>query len=287
MLLMPGTKSLIAYNGYDSGLGNRVRVVLGAKSLAEMEGRDFYFVWPTGPLFGPRMSDLWHFSGRTVSRSTSRLLARRYPYVDERLDWLTPQLRAQKIWQIRTGSPLQLPPGARSWQDEFRALQPVEEIAATVRRLFDGELSTAPYVGVMIRAHSVSHAKTRAASPVEWFLRRMREIRSQAPDVRFFLSCDVAQVQEQVMSEIPGCVGQRDKGGYNSVAGVRAAVCDLYLLASSGYLLGPHWSSFIHLAEYLSGDVLTLETAVSPGAADLDYSALSCVADPLTPFRRC
>ena len=286
MLLMPGSKSLIAYNGYDSGLGNRVRVVLGAKSLAELEGREFYFVWPTGSLFGPKMSDLWRFSGRTVSRSASRLLARRYPYVDEKLDWLTPEMRRQKVWQIRTGSPLQLPPGARSWQDEFRSLEPAAEIGATVRRLFDDQLSSAPYVGVMIRAHSVSHAKTRAASPVEWFLGRMREIREQQPDIRFFLSCDVAKVQQQVMSEIPGCVGQTDKGGYNSVAGVRAAVSDLYLLASSGYLLGPHWSSFIHLAEYLSGDALTLETAVSPSRQDVDYSSLSRVSDPLRPFLR-
>lgn len=286
MLLMPGTRSLIAYNGYDSGLGNRVRVVLGAKSLAELERRDFYFVWPTGPLFGPKMSDLWHFSGRTVSRSTSRLLARRYPYVDERLDWLTPAKRAEKVWQIRTGSPLQLPPAARSWQDEFRALRPVEEIASTVRQLFDGALSSAPYVGVMIRAHSVSHAKTRAASPVEWFVRRMKEIRQQAPEVRFFLSCDVSEVQQQVMSEIPGCFGQSDKGGYNTVKGVRAAVADLYLLASAGHLLGPHWSSFVHLAEYLSGDALELETAVNQNRHVVDYSALSSVSDPLRPFLR-
>lgn len=286
MMLLPGTKSLIAYNGYDSGLGNRVRVVLGAKSLAELEGREFYFVWPTGPLFGPKMSDLWHFSGRTVPRSVSRVLARLYPYGDEKLDWLTPEKRAQKIWQIRTGSPLQLPAAAKSWQEEFRALRPVEEIASTVRRLFDEDLSGTPYVGVMIRAHSVSHAKTRATSPVEWFLRRMREIREQVPGIRFFLSCDVAEVQQQVMSEIPGCVGQSDKGGYNSVAGVRAAVCDLYLLASSGYLLGPHWSSFVHLAEYLSGDALSLETAVTAGGQHVDYSALSSVSDPLRPFVR-
>lgn len=286
MILMPGTKSLIAYNGYDSGLGNRVRVVLGAKSLAEMEKREYYFVWPTGPLFGPKMSDLWEFSGRTVSRSVSRLLARFYPYVDEKLEWLNDAKRGEKLWQIRTGSPLQLPPGASSWQDEFRALTPVDEIAATVTSMFDAHLAGRPYVGVMIRAHAVSHAKTREASPVEWFVKRMREIREHAPDTRFFISCDMAEVQQQVMAEIPGCFGQSDKGEYNTVKGVRAAVGDLYLLASAGYLLGPHWSSFVHLAEYLSGDVLNLETAVTGRNADIDYSSLGMVANPLMPFQR-
>jgi hypothetical protein len=276
--------ALIAYNGYDSGLGNRVRVVLGCKSLAELEGRDFRYVWPTGKLFGPKLPELWHFTGSTVSRSTSRLLARVYPYVDEKLDWLDDAKRRERIWQI--GSPIRLPPAARAWQDEFRALEPVSQIAGQVQAFFDKELRGRPYVGVNVRAHAVSHQLTRDTSPVDWFIHRMSEIHGNNRSARFFISCDVPEVQERILAAVPGCVAQTEKGAYNSVEAVRSAIADLYLLAGSGYLLGPHFSSFVHLAEHLAGDRLTLETPVSPGEAEPDYSAHGIVDDPLRPYAR-
>lgn len=277
--------SIVAYNGYDAGLGNRVRVVLGAKSLANLERREFYYVWPTGHLFGPKLSDLWQFKGKTIPRSFSRALSRVFPYEDQTLEWLNDAKRREHVWQIRTGSPLALPAAAQSWQDEFRALTPVQQISEIVTSFFDENLRDTPYVGVMIRAHSVAHPKTRSASPVDWFVSRMREIQASAPTTRFYVSCDVPSVQEQVMADIPHCVGLTDKGSYNSTAGVRSAVADLYLLASSGHLLGPHWSSFVHLAEHLAGDRLTLETAMTPELA-LNRRDVSLVKDPLVPSAR-
>jgi hypothetical protein len=278
--------TVIAYNGYDSGLGNRVRVVLGAQSLAELEGRSLRYVWPTGPLFGPRFSDLWEFQGRTVPRAVSRVLARRYPYVDASLDWLDDAKRRERVWQIRTGSELRLPPGARPWAEAYRQLVPVDPIAQAVLRFHERELAGEPYVGVMIRAHAVSHAETRAASPVEWFEARMRRIAAERPGTRFFVSCDVAEVQERICRSVPGAVGQVDKGPYNSTAGVRAAVTDLYLLAGSGYLLGPHYSSFLHLAQHLAADTIPVETAVKDEPAEVEPALLGTVADPLRPAVR-
>ena len=88
------------------------------------------------------------------------------------------------------------------------------------------------------------------------------------------------------MALIPGCVGQRDKGPYNSTQAVRASVVDLYLLASSGYLLGPHFSSFIHLAEHLAGDRLVLETPVTGIGDATSYRDQGVVSDPTRPFVR-
>ena len=280
------TPTLIAYNGYDSGLGNRIRVVLGCRSLAELEGRDFRYVWPTGKLFGPTLPELWHVTGPTVSRATSRLLARFYPYVDETLDWLDAHKREELVWQIRTGSPIQLPPGAGPWQEEFRSMQPVDEIARPIRAVFDSELRGRPYVGVNVRAHAVSHQATRDTSPVDWFIRRMSELRSEDADVRFFVSCDVPEAQDRILAAVPGCVAQTGKGEYNSTAAVRAAIVDLYLLAASGYLLGPHFSSFVHLAEHLAGDRLTLETPVTGAPAQPEYAAHGVVDDPVRPSLR-
>lgn len=278
--------SLIAYNGYDVGLGNRIRVVLGSKSLAERENRRFYYVWPTGARFGPNLADLWEFRGRTLSRATSRLLAKRWGYVDETLTWLTDAKRAERLWQIRTGSDLVLPPDCRPWQEEFRALTPSEPIAASVTRQFDEHLRGRPYVGVMIRAHAVSHVLTRETSPVEWFLERMHQIRAADPNINFFVSCDVAEVQQRVLAEVPHCYAQAEKGGYNTVEGVRASVVDLYLLAGASHLVGPYHSSFIEMAVHLSAGQLALETAVSPAPYAGDVRAGGTVADPLRPSVR-
>ncbi|WP_199220428.1 hypothetical protein [Homoserinimonas hongtaonis] len=277
---------LIAYNGYDSGLGNRVRVVLGAQSLAELEDRAFAYVWPTGRLFGPRFDQLWDFTAPVVSRAVSRGLARVFPYGDETLDWITDESRRRLLWQIRTGSPIALPAAARPWQERFRALRPTAEIADRVEQLFDERLRGVPYAGVMIRAHSVSHARTLAASPVEWFLAKLTEVRRHNPGVIFYISCDRPDVQEAVMAEIPGCVAQADKGDYNTTAGVISSIVDLYLLAASGYLIGPHFSSFVHLAEHLAGDRLTFETAVDRRSGPIDLDAAGLALDPLRPAQR-
>lgn len=277
--------TLIAYNGYRAGLGNRVRVVLGCESLAELEGREFRYVWPTGRHFGPRFSELWRVEDRLVSRTVSRLLARVYPYEDETLTWLDDEKRRQRIWQIATGGSIRLPEQAQPWVDKLMQLEPVDPIADEIRQFRARHLGDEPYVGVMIRSHAVSHHATRETSPASWFADRMAAIRSADPTVRFFVSCDVQEVQESIMASIPGCAAQFDKGPYNSTQAVRAAVTDLYLLAGSGFLLGPHLSSFVHLARGLAGERLVMETPMTP-SSEPDWRSLGIAPDPLVPSLR-
>lgn len=280
-------RSVIAYNGYGSGLGNRMRVVLGAQSLAEHEDRSFYYVWPTGPLFGPRLSDLWPFPSKTVSRVFSRILAKRFSYENENvLEWLDGRKRKEWIWQIRTGSELQAVPGAQAWTQMFRELQPVAEIASSVSAFFDTHLRDEPFVGVMVRAHARSHHITKDASPVEWFVRKMRALRDRDPDTRFFISCDVPEAQDYIMEQVPRCAAQTSKGAYNSTRGVRSAISDLYLLASSGHLIAPHGSSFIHLAQHLANNLLPIETSAHDLGGDICPRDFGTVKDPLRPWQR-
>ena len=115
-------KYLLAYNGADAGLGNRLRVVLGADILADREQRELLYVWPTGPKFEPKFSDLFVWQkGRSVPRWFSRAIAAKWRYVDEKTDaWLTESARRQMLWQIRTGSEIQLPSGSPHWGDRLR-----------------------------------------------------------------------------------------------------------------------------------------------------------------------
>lgn len=278
---------LIAYNGTAAGLGNRMRVVLGAKSLAEYEERTLLYVWPRGPRFEPRLDDLWTDPpGWRISIYASRALSTIVPYEERDVGSSEGKQRGPRIRQIRTGGELVLPPGARNWRDEFRALTPASEIADRVTAFSAKELAGLPYIGVQIRAHRVSHEVTKASSPVEWYFDRMRQIEQLHRGVRFFVSCDVPDVFDDVLRIFPTAVGLRDKGGYNTVAGVQSSVADLYLLGGAGYLLGPYGSSFVHLAEHLSGDRVFLETARAGLRGPIDFESMGIAHNPLMPHIR-
>lgn len=276
---------VVSVTAYHLGLGNRLRAVLGARALARLEGRSFSYSWPTGRTFGARLDQLWQFPEKRISTARVRLLRIRYPYRDSSLRWLDDETRNARTWLIKTGHALELP-GSVSWEHELRELEPHRDVADRARSFHDARLAGEPYVGVMIRAHAVSHAKTREHSPLSWYVGRMRAIRRVRPNVPFFVSCDVADVASAITAEFPRSFTLTDKGKYNSAAGLRAAVVDLYLLASSAYLLGPHYSSFPEMAQILGGSSLILETSQSHPEAPPLPDQLAHADDPTRPWQR-
>jgi hypothetical protein len=287
-LLAPLTApSLIAVTGPFHGLGNRVRVVLGSRSLARFEGRRFFYTWTTGAQFGVRFDELWQIDDPVLPRTLARALALRFPFRDQRLEWLTNEVRRERVIQIRTAHALHLPAGADPWEEELQSLRPVESVAGRVHDVFDRHLVGEPYVGVMLRSHPHSHAETLRRSPLSWYVERMRRIRDAAPGIRFFVSADTPAGQQALCDEFPGSVSLNDKGDYNSAQALRSSVVDLYLLAGSTHVLGPHFSSFPELAQKLAGPALTLETSTT--TADVSFEALAAlgrVDDPTRPHLR-
>lgn len=262
-----------------------MRVVLGAQALARFEGRTFAYVWPTGRGFGARLDELWEFDARRWPTALSRALTPSFPYRDAGLDWIDEATRRQRVWQIRTPHALNLPPGAPSWQASLRALQPVEKIRRRILELAEAS-GDRPYLGVMIRAHSVAHDATLRESPVEWYLDRIEEIRAERPELGLYVSADTDAAFVRVARRFPDCVGQTDKGEYNSRPALRAAVADLYLLAGSCHILGPHYSSFPELARYLSGNAVALETSTSAPATRFEAQGEPSAGTPLRPELR-
>lgn len=271
---------LLATNISNAGLGNRMRFTLSALSLAESTGRKFQYAWPQSAKFKPSLDSLWNFDHTEISWSDSVEISKSVPYVAkaEDLDNEDP------IWNLRSGDPLTLPAGAPSWFERFRELTPTEVIRKGVISTF-ADLRGEPYVGVSIRAHSQSHAKTAEASPVSWYLKRMEEIVREFPNIKFFISCDVPEVQQHIMSLYPNSVGLTEKGDYNSAEGVVASIVDLYLLASSNYMLVPYWSSFPIMAWELAGRKIVMENSQN-GQQDIDIRNLPLAADPLFPSKR-
>lgn len=268
------------------GLGNRLRVTLGSRSLARWASRDFAYTWPTGAAFGATFDELWQFGEKRISTARSRALALRHPYRRHDLEWLD-SARDDRIWQVRTAHALHLPPDATPWGEELQSLAPVPAIAGRVESFFSQHLAEQPYIGVMVRAHAISNTETLRHSPVSWYIERMREVSAEHPGMRFFLSADTAQAQAEVIDAVPGTVALDDKGGYNTKAALVSSVVDLYLLAGSTHLLAPHYSSFPEIAQQLAGPSLRLETSMTQpptrfGADDRP----SLVSDPLRPSIR-
>ncbi|GAB2455793.1 O-fucosyltransferase family protein [Jatrophihabitans fulvus] len=272
-----------------AGLGNRVRVLLSARALAVAEQRRFAYCWPTGKPFGARLQDLWQFDEPEVRPAVVRALALRYRYRDETVEWRA-AARRERRWLIRTSQPVQDADGSSDWWADLRALVPETGLAERIVEFHRRFLAGAPYVGVMIRAHQHSHAQSREQSPVSWFEQRMREIRECAPDVSFFVSCDVPEVQAALASQFGSTFGLADKGGYNSREAIRSAVVDLYLLAGAAHIIGPHYSSFPEMALHLAGGRVELETSATaaavPDIASLVTRTTAFVTDPLRPAGR-
>ena len=276
---------VVAYNGADAGLGNRIRVTLGAANLARAENRAFRYVWPQTPLFEPALSDIWDWrEGRTMSRAVSRVMAKVTGYYDNTLSGIRRDA-SRPVWQVRTGGVLQLPEGVTPWEQSFRELSPVKEVSELVSSTFDRHLRDRVYVGVQLRVHAVSHQVTKEASPVEWYTHRMDEILQDRPDTAFYISCDVPEVKRRILAAYPTAVGLEHDAAYNSTTAVRHAVSDLYLLASSVHMLGPHHSSFIEMAQHLSSPSVTTEKA-REGDAVPNWSSVPLARDPLTPHLR-
>lgn len=266
------------------GLGNRIRSVLGARVLARRNSRRFAYAWPTGRHFGAQFDQLWQINDPRIPEPLTRIIAVRYPFHNETLDWVA-DAQAKRIWQVRTAHALNFADGTRAWEPEIQTLRPTDEIAERVTAFHDRQLGGEPYVGVMIRTHSVAHAETIASSPTEWFIERMTQLRRSHPGLRFFVSADTDEALDRVSAAVTGCVGQRDKGAYNSLPALRASVADLYLLAGSVHLLGAHYSSFPELAQRLAGPQLALETPAT-GHDEDGLTDISRPDDPLRPQLR-
>lgn len=277
---------VIAFTGKYHGLGNRLRVTLGARSLARWAGRDFAYTWPVGKNFGASFDEMWKFREQRISPLRSRLMSARHPYRKADLQWLD-GASADRIWQIRTAHALHLPSEARAWSDELRSLEPVDALAERIVDFHGRFLAGEPYVGVMVRAHSVSNTQTLEKSPLRWYIDRMQEVRQARPNVRFFLSADTADAQAAVISAIPNTFALQDKGGYNTKQALESSVVDLYLLAGAGHLIAPHYSSFPEVAQQLAGSQLRMETAATgPELRWVNGDPLLRAANPLAPWHR-
>lgn len=233
----------------NGGLGNRLRALVTGQVWARLAGRSLRVVWPVDHRFGAPLADLFDIDVASLAEFPSRVAARiggGYQSVaDVRLDDPRRALFVLSggVFTVdgRMGIPL---------RPLFARLKPTQAIAGRVRSVATW---TQPTIGVMIRASNLAHENTLYHSPLEWYLQRMAELRSQDPGVMFFLSTDSPGVSATVHATFDGVIEQQHKSSYNSREGVADAVVDLYCLAGTTYILGAHYSSFSDTAGLLAG----------------------------------
>jgi hypothetical protein len=270
-----------------SGLGNRVRSLLGARELSERHGWRFSYTWDDhSAALSAELDDLWEQDFERTSRTaaTLRRLPRRDFLSGDQRTW--PAGTESRQWiDLKTGDYIVDRDGERlDWGRQLRALRPSHAVAERLRATSE-EMGTEQYVGVMIRAHEASHPKTKEFSPVSWYEQRIRELLDEQPGLRFFVSCDVPEVTDALVARFPAAVTQHDKGGYNTTVGTQAAVADVYMLAASAGILRPFFSSFTTMSSELADRALLLEDSQS----DERLTAASLVPrapDVLRPWDR-
>jgi len=227
---------------------------LSAHAIAQATGREFSYVWPTGPDdFGAPMADLWQYSARELERiDFSNALS-----VEDDLTALGD--RAE--WIIRSAYALRYDGTERSWEDLFREL-PLAPDTESLKQEVASEFGADTYVGIQMRLHPKAHRKTLDRSPLEWYVGRMHKFLQEDPDTRFYVSCDEPEVQATILRAFPTAFAIDDKGGYNSRRALETTVVDLYLLAESERIVAPHFSSLTYLAWVLSGKRQPFEDSV-------------------------
>jgi hypothetical protein len=270
---MTGTLVPILY----SGLGNRIRVMLSAESLAAELKMNFAYAWQIDHRFQAQPDELWSFDA--ARRSTWSSVAASRILGTSKTSESVVQHSGRPVVYVRTQQPLVLGPTSETWEQRFKRLRPSETIRKQSSDVWRADLSDGPYIGVMVRAHPQSHPKTKEASPVEWFIDRMRELSAQQRGIKFFLSCDYPPAQERILKEVDNVVTVSKKARYNSPGGVVEAVNDLYLLSGASHLLGPHWSSFYDMAVALQGSTSTAETSRNGTRVSISQTPLSDAHD--------
>ena len=255
-----------------SGLGNRMRVLLSAREAAKKKNLAFQYFWQIDHRFQARLSDLWELDSERIGLLRYFVAAKRFG-TSQALPAI-PQA-GRRVTILRGQQPVVDEDGTKfGWKTALRDLLPVPGVQDRVRALWSEELKESAYIAVMVRAHPQSHQLTKDTSPPSWFIARMLQISAELPGVRFFLSCDHPETQEHIMGKVPNVVAQKKTSRYNSKDGVVDAVVDLYLAGLGAHLIGPHWSSFVDMAEGLHPHHRDAETPMRESASIKEIKSL-------------
>jgi hypothetical protein len=135
--------------------------------------------------------------------------------------------------------------------DEFKLFKPIATLNLKINEL----LCTLNPAGVGVQVRRTDNAMAIANSPLELFTARMRELLATDDTTRFFLATDDVNVELELKLTFGDRIISPPKDlSRQTIAGIQAAVVDLFVLAGTGRILGSYWSSFSEVAAWM-GDI--------------------------------
>lgn len=132
--------------------------------------------------------------------------------------------------------------------EEFGLFKPITTLGLKIKELLNvlGPMA----VGVQVRR--TDNAIAIINSPLELFTERMRELLAADETTRFFLATDDVNVELELKLTFGDKIISPPKDlSRQTVAGIQAAVVDLFVLAGTGQILGSYWSSFSEVAAWM------------------------------------
>lgn len=260
------------------GLCNRLRVLLCAIAYSEVTDRKLLLNWSKEEQFGAALSDLWEHPYQEIGivrRKVFESLFGRYTKPDSiHLGINDPVLCLNTIYTFCRS---QYPAPLASYLSRLKLIEPLEQqIESFTSQWFNKNA----VVGVSMR-YKNAHPKTLEASPPEWFIQRINELHEQFPGVLFSLSTDCEEASQLIRSSTQATICQLPRNyRSNQPDGIQEALCELYLLARTNYVLGSYWSSFSDMAGRIRGNSTYENSKSRPDEATI---ASALTAPILTP----
>lgn len=139
--------------------------------------------------------------------------------------------------------------------------QPVREITDTVER--NKETFSPHTIGLHIRR--TDHTEAARRSPIDLFIKSIKQEIETHDDARFFLATDSNEVKQQ-LSKLFGqrIITPAEEAKRDSIDGIRGGLADMWTLAATQRIYGSALSSFSPMAASIGGIPLTVIDTDAP-----------------------
>lgn len=244
------------------GLCNRMRVIVGAISLAQKTGGQLTIIWTQDTTLNARFSDLFEAIPYKViecqlSAWKYKMLyhwyknVRRYRMMGDQ--WVSDCARGKKydIWKDKVeGINLFLQTNLDILLDGDYSIFKAKE---SVVRKMNNVVCDKDTIGLHIRR--TDNTKAIKYSPTHLFFEKVEEELSRNPQTKFYLATDDPQEESAFVEKFASKILIYNKHSLdrNNPLAIKDALIDLYNLSHCQKIYGSYWSSFSDTAALWSG----------------------------------
>lgn len=255
------------------GLGNRLRAIASAASIAAAEERILSIIWERDMHCDCEFSDLFEYEGEVLTQMPSK-----FPNAIKQFNYM-PNEEGSRKDELITCSPkedllvksafsLNHPSASYESDNQFlRSLTPAAKVAELIQSV---EVDNC--IGVHIRMEGASGTQLKSYDSSEnwltkdheaiqyWrdrshyshFVEKIKDLLKADDTLGIFLATDLPETYQAMKNEFPELKMLNRESYDRSAEQLQFALADLLLLANCQVFLGSTWSSFSEIAKRLS-----------------------------------